>query len=80
MEHRSAVTPTVAKKLVDAGYTVNVEKSQLSIFNESEYENTGATLVPEGSWIDAPKEHIIVGLKELPEEDFPLKHIVRLIV
>lgn len=35
----------------------------------------GATLVPEGSWPSAPSDHIIVGLKELPEETFPLKHI-----
>ena len=76
LEHRSAVTPTIAKKLVDAGYTVNVEQSSLSIFDSSEYEDTGASLVPTGSWIDAPSNHIVVGLKELPEEDFPLKHTV----
>ena len=76
LEHRSAITPTIAKKLVDAGYTVNVERSPLSIFPDEEYEGTGASLVPTGSWEEAPKEHIIVGLKELPEEDFPLKHTV----
>lgn len=76
LEHRSAITPTIAKKLVEAGYAVNVERSPLSIFDDSEYETTGANLVATGSWIDAPSEHIIVGLKELPEEDFPLKHTV----
>lgn len=76
LEHRSAVTPTIAKQLVEAGYTVNVERSALSIFPDAEYEGTGATLVPAGSWTAAPKEHIIIGLKELPEEDFPLKHTV----
>lgn len=80
LEHRSAVTPTIAKKLVDAGYVVNVERSPLSIFDDAEYESTGAKLVPTGSWVDAPSEHIIVGLKELPEEDFPLKHTVSQIV
>ena len=30
--------------------------------------------MPEGSWPDVPQDHIIVGLKELPEESFPLKH------
>jgi len=74
LEHRSAVTPTIAKKLVDDGYVVRVERSPLSIFPDAEYEGTGATLVPTGSWMDAPSDHIIVGLKELPEEDFPLKH------
>ena len=67
LEHRSAVTPTVAKKLVDAGYTVNVERSPLSIFDDSEYEPMGAHLVPTGSWTDAPSDHIVIGLKELPE-------------
>ncbi|KXT06244.1 hypothetical protein AC578_9182 [Pseudocercospora eumusae] len=75
LEHRSAVTPTIAKKLVEAGYEVHVERSQLSIFADSEYEGTGAKLVPTGSWTEAPKEHIVIGLKELPEEDFPLKHV-----
>jgi saccharopine dehydrogenase (NAD+, L-lysine-forming) len=74
LEHRTAITPTIAKKLVDAGYTVNVERSPLSIFPDSEYEGTGASLVPTGSWTDVPEDHIIIGLKELPEEDFPLKH------
>lgn len=77
LEHRSAVTPAAAKKLVEAGYTVNVERSPLSIFPDEEYKGTGASLVETGSWSSAPKEHIIVGLKELPEEDFPLKHTVR---
>lgn len=31
-------------------------------------------MVEEGSWKDAPTEHIIVGLKELPEDKFALKH------
>lgn len=78
LEHRSAVTPTIAKKLVEAGYTVNVERSPLSIFPDEEYEGTGAKLVPTGSWMEAPQDHIIIGLKELPEEDFPLKHTVHL--
>lgn len=76
LEHRSAVTPTTATKLVEAGYTVHVERSPLSIFDDSEYEGTGAELVPTGSWIDAPSDHIVIGLKELPEEDLPLKHTV----
>lgn len=76
LEHRSAVTPGIAKKLVDAGYTVNVERSPLSIFKDEEYNGTGATLVSTGSWTEVPADHIIVGLKELPEDDFPLKHTV----
>jgi saccharopine dehydrogenase (NAD+, L-lysine-forming) len=63
------VTPTTTKALLDAGYIVNVERSPGRIFDDEEFAAVGATLVPEGSWIDAPKDHIIIGLKELPEED-----------
>lgn len=76
LEHRSAITPSAAKQLIDAGYTVNVERSSLSIFEDKEYADIGASLVPTGSWTEVPSDHIIVGLKELPEEDFPLKHVV----
>lgn len=30
--------------------------------------------MPEGSWVDAPHDHITVGSKELPEDKFALKH------
>ncbi|KAJ3560623.1 hypothetical protein NPX13_g9241 [Xylaria arbuscula] len=70
LEHRSALTPTTAKALLDAGYTVNVEKSPARIFDDEEFSSVGCTLVPTGSWRDALADHIIVGLKELPEEDY----------
>ena len=36
----------------------------------------GAPLVEEGSWVkDAPKDAYVLGLKELPEDDFPLEHV-----
>ncbi|KAL8664391.1 MAG: hypothetical protein Q9202_003081 [Teloschistes flavicans] len=73
-EHRSALTPTAAKSLIDHGYTVNIERSPARIFKDEEFEAAGATLVPEGSWLAAPESHLILGLKELPEEDTPLKH------
>jgi len=69
LEHRSALTPTTAKVLIDAGYTVNVERSSERIFDDSEFEKIGATLVPENTWRDAPTDHIIIGLKELPVEE-----------
>jgi saccharopine dehydrogenase (NAD+, L-lysine-forming) len=66
LEHRSALTPTTAKSLIDAGYTVNVERSSERIFDDSEFEKIGATLVPENTWCEVPTDHIIIGLKELP--------------
>ncbi|KAF2713186.1 hypothetical protein K504DRAFT_133062 [Pleomassaria siparia CBS 279.74] len=79
LEHRSCLTPTTAKKLLDAGYPVLVEKSSKDpnfarIFKDDEFEKAGATLVDEGSWESAPTDRIIIGLKELPEADTPLKH------
>jgi saccharopine dehydrogenase (NAD+, L-lysine-forming) len=69
LEHRSALTPTTAKTLIEAGYTVRVERSPERIFEDSEFEEVGATLVPENTWREAPTDHIIIGLKELPVEE-----------
>lgn len=63
------MTPTTARALLDAGYVVNVERSPGRIFNDEEFKAVGVTLVPEGSWVKVPKDHIIIGLKELPESD-----------
>ena len=68
------MTPSTTKSLLSAGYAVNVEHSLQRIFSDQQYTTVGATLVPEASWPDAPSSHLIVGLKELPEESFPLKH------
>lgn len=74
LEARAALSPSTTKKLLDAGFKVYVEKSTQSTFDPEEYAAVGAELVPEGSWKQAPKDRIIYGLKELPEEDFPLVH------
>lgn len=63
------MTPTAARTLLEYGYEVNVEQSPGRIFDDEEFEAVGATMVPEGSWVDAPKDHIIIGLKEFPESD-----------
>ncbi|MCJ1358824.1 MAG: Saccharopine dehydrogenase [Icmadophila ericetorum] len=74
LEHRSALTPKTTKALLDAGFKVNIEHSPERIFKDEEFSAVGATLVPEGSWPSAPHDHLIVGLKELPEKEFPLHH------
>ncbi|KAH7143655.1 hypothetical protein EDB81DRAFT_869446 [Dactylonectria macrodidyma] len=78
LEHRS-FSPTVIKTLIDAGYPISVERSSTDpnfkrIFEDEEYEAVGATLVPSGVWPDAAPGTIVLGLKEIPEEDFPLKN------
>ncbi|KIX92282.1 uncharacterized protein Z520_12028 [Fonsecaea multimorphosa CBS 102226] len=42
------LTSSTTKALLDAGYEVNVERSPERIFDDSEFEAVGATLVPEG--------------------------------
>ncbi|PYI17287.1 cysteine proteinase [Aspergillus violaceofuscus CBS 115571] len=75
-EARSALTPTTCKALIDAGYEVTVERSTQRIFDDAEFTKVGAPLVEEGSWVkDAPKDAYVLGLKELPEDDFPLEHV-----
>ena len=74
LEHRSALTPIVTRKLLDHGFKVNVERSPERIFGDDEFLSIGAKLVDEGSWPNAPEDHIIIGLKELEDKDpFPLK-------
>ena len=56
------------RQLVKKDFVVNVEKSPGRIFDDEDFAKEGANLVAEGSWPDAPRDHIIIGLKELPEE------------
>ncbi|EGV62891.1 Saccharopine dehydrogenase [Yamadazyma tenuis] len=73
-EARTALTPSTARVLVDAGFEVYVEESDQSTFDSSEYKAVGAQIVAKASWKTAPKDRIILGLKDLPEETFPLVH------
>ncbi len=73
-ERRTALTPTYAGKLIDAGFAVSVERSSVRCFPDEEYSAIGATLSPKGSWVNAPRRCIILGIKELLEEDTPLIH------
>lgn len=68
------MSPQTAKALLEAGYIVRVERSPERIYKDEEFEAVGAQLVPAGSWRDAPVEDIILGLKELDEDDIPVKH------
>jgi len=71
-EKRTALTPSVALQLIENGFKITIEESLQSIFSPSEYAH--CTLVPAGSWKQAPADAIIMGLKELPEESDPLTH------
>ncbi|KAK2593348.1 Saccharopine dehydrogenase [Conoideocrella luteorostrata] len=67
-ERRSPLSPETAKALLDAGYKVKVEDWADRIYKIDEFRAVGAEIVPAGSWRDAPKEDIILGLKEIESD------------
>ncbi|KAF8641158.1 hypothetical protein AX17_000793 [Amanita inopinata Kibby_2008] len=73
-ERRAALTPSVAKQLIDAGFDITVERDEQRIFKDSEYQEVGCKLVENNSWPKAPTDIPIIGLKELPVSDDPLPH------
>ncbi|RZS34228.1 saccharopine dehydrogenase (NAD+, L-lysine-forming) [Herbihabitans rhizosphaerae] len=72
-ERRAPISPKDARELVDGGLDVVVEESHQRIFPIEEYVAAGCR-VAAGSWVDAPKDAIVVGLKELPAEPAALTH------
>lgn len=74
-EARAALTPKTVKQLLDTGdFEIYVEEAPQSTFKTEEYRQAGAKIVPFESWKTAPRNRTIIGLKELPEELFPLVH------
>ncbi len=73
-ERRTALTPTYAATLIEAGFIVSVEKSTLRCFPDEDYCAVGARMEPSGSWFHAPPDCIIMGIKELPDDETPLIH------
>ncbi|NNM60321.1 MAG: hypothetical protein HKM04_10980 [Legionellales bacterium] len=74
-ERRTPLVPEDAEKLVQAGISVVVEKSNDRVFQDNEYQKVGCELVDSQSWIYANSQNtVILGLKPcypLPEK---LKH------
>jgi saccharopine dehydrogenase (NAD+, L-lysine-forming) len=73
-ERRAPVVPADVPLLLDAGFEVTVEESPQRIFAVEEYSAAGATVVGEGTWLDAPPDAYILGIKELPDEPASLRH------
>jgi saccharopine dehydrogenase (NAD+, L-lysine-forming) len=57
-----------------AGINVTVEESSVRAIPIDGYKATGCAIAPENSWLNAPRDAIIFGLKELPEDGTPLVH------
>lgn len=74
-ERRTPLVPSDARRLVEAGATLTVEESPQRIFPIEQYESVGCAVAPAGSWVsDAPRDAVVVGLKELPDEPAALTH------
>ncbi|MGB3828633.1 MAG: saccharopine dehydrogenase [Ornithinimicrobium sp.] len=73
-ERRAPITPTDARALIGAGAQITVERSAQRVFEIAEYAEAGAHLADSGSWVDAPPDAYIVGIKELPEAPAELRH------
>ena len=70
-ERRTPLTPDNAKRLIEHGVKISVEKSSERIFPDNNYSTAGCTLVEPQSWKASPRETIILGLKELAANDEP---------
>ncbi|MWD27881.1 saccharopine dehydrogenase [Aquicoccus sp. SCR17] len=73
-EDRVGLTPEGARALIDRGFRLTVEDSRTRAILIDGYREAGAEIAAEGSWPDAPRDAIIFGLKELPEDGTPLPH------
>jgi len=73
-ERRTPLLPRGAELLVNSGYNVIVERSGKRIIPDRAYAAAGCRMVEGGAWTKAPKEAVILGLKELPDRPPYLKN------
>lgn len=73
-ERRAPIVPVDARLLVEAGISVTVEESPERVFPIGDYAKAGCRVAPAGSWVDAPDDVFVVGLKELPDAPAVLRH------
>ncbi len=73
-ERRTPVVPADVRRLVEAGLAVTVEQSPQRVVPIEEYVEAGAEVASPGSWVEAPDDAFVVGIKELPEEPAALRH------
>lgn len=77
-EHRPLLHPEHVRKLLASGHKVTVERSKQRVIPDAEYQKiSGVTMATEESWKKAPKDVVVVGLKELDRdenESYPIIH------
>lgn len=74
MERRVGLDPIGARKLLDAGFQVTVEDCPQRAIPIDGYAVAGCAVAPAHSWVDAPTDAIIYGLKELDTDGPDLTH------
>jgi saccharopine dehydrogenase (NAD+, L-lysine-forming) len=73
-ERRAPIVPADARLLVEDGIAVTVEDSPQRRFPISDYAAAGCRITDPGSWVGAPSDEYIIGLKELPDAPAALIH------
>jgi saccharopine dehydrogenase (NAD+, L-lysine-forming) len=73
-ERRAPIVPADAARIVEHGIELTVEESPQRAFAISDYAGAGCRIAPAGSWVNAPSEEFVVGLKELPDLPPMLAH------
>lgn len=71
-EGRVGVSPAGVKALIEAGYKITIEHDPARAIPLTEYPTVDTA--PMGSWPGAPRDAVIMGLKELPDDASPLPH------
>ncbi|MFF0161842.1 saccharopine dehydrogenase [Streptomyces sp. NPDC005263] len=73
-ERRAPLVPEDAARLVAQGVEITVEEAPQRAFPLADYVAAGCRTAPSGSWTEAPRDHYVLGLKELPDEPGHLVH------
>lgn len=73
-ERRAPLTAESAAALIAAGHQIMVEASAARALPIEPYLAAGCERAEAGSWVSAPREAVILGLKELPEDGTALPH------
>ncbi|UOA25638.1 saccharopine dehydrogenase [Pseudosulfitobacter sp. DSM 107133] len=73
-EERVGLTPDGVRQLIATGIKVTVEDSPTRCMPIDGFAAAGADIATAFSWPDAPRDAIVFGLKELPEDGTPLPH------
>ena len=58
-EDRVGITPDGVRDLIRRGIRVTVEDSPRRVIGTDAYAAAGASIAPEGSWVDAPDDAIV---------------------